>query len=148
MTRHDAALERSSQWWRRRARAGHAYAEFAWKHRRSPDPARVRRLLSIVFWAGLIPGAAVFLLPASGGASGLLLALWAWPFVRAYRDVRPRWERRTAAQWAATCVLGKFAELEGVAGFAWSRGVRRRSSELIEYKAATASKPRAGASGS
>jgi len=134
MTRHDAALERVSQWWRRRVRGGHAYAEAVWRHRRSPDPGRVRRLLSILFWAGLVPGAALLLLLPTRGASALLLAGWAWPFWRAYRDVRPRWERRHAALWAATCVLGKLAELEGAAVFAWSRAVRRRASALIEYK--------------
>jgi GT2 family glycosyltransferase len=148
MTRHDAALERVSQWWRRRVRGGHAYAEAVWRHRRSPDPARVRRLLSILFWAGLVPGAALLLLPPSQGASALLLAGWAWPFWRAYRDVRPRWERRHAALWATSCVIGKLAELEGAAVFAWSRAVRRRASDLIEYKAPPSPARGRGPSGS
>ena len=148
MTRHDAALERVSQWWRRRARAGHAYAEAVWRHRRAPDPRRVRRLLSILFWAGLVPGAALLLLLPTRGASALLFAGWAWPFWRAYRDVRPRWQRRHAALWAATCVIGKLAELEGAAAFVWSRAVRRRATDLIEYKAPAASTRRGGPSGS
>ena len=38
MTRHDAAMTRFGQWWRRNVRAGHAYAECCRLHRVSPHP--------------------------------------------------------------------------------------------------------------
>jgi hypothetical protein len=134
MTLHDAALTRLGQWWRRQSRSGHAYAETVWRHRDAPDPQRLRRLASLVFWGGLWPAACFALAWPTGGASLLGLLAWAWPFRRAYRDVRPRWPARVAALWAAACVVGKVAELQGALTFAANRGLRRRETALIEYK--------------
>jgi GT2 family glycosyltransferase len=136
MTLHDAALLRFGQWWRRQARSGHAYAEAVFRHWPHPDPGRVRRLVSIVLWGGVLPLAALAGLAPTRGASVLLLAAWALPAARAYRDARRRAPARDAALWAAACVAGKLAELQGAATYAWNRAVRRRGTALIEYKGA------------
>jgi GT2 family glycosyltransferase len=134
MTLHDAALLRFGQWWRRQARSGHAYAETVWRHRDAPDRARARQVLSVCFWAGLIPLAALAFAPATRGASLLLLLTWAWPWRGLYRATRRLRSRRDAVLYATACLLGKFAELGGMLAFVWNHGVRRSATTLIEYK--------------
>jgi glycosyltransferase involved in cell wall biosynthesis len=136
MTLHDAALLRFGQWWRRQARSGHAYAETTWRHRNEPDPQRVRRLRSILFWAGALPAVALLLAFPTRGASLLLLAAWAWPWRGLYRSTRRLRSASDARLYATACLFGKFAELQGIATFVWNRGVRRRATGLIEYKGA------------
>jgi GT2 family glycosyltransferase len=134
MTRHDAALLRFGQWWRRQVRSGHAYAEAVHHHRHDPERHRVRRLASILLWAGALPLASAFVaLTTSVWGLGLLAGL-AIPWLGAWRDARERRSPDDAALHATGCVLGKFAELEGVLAFAWNRLVRGRESRLIEYK--------------
>jgi GT2 family glycosyltransferase len=134
MTLHDAALLRFEQWWKRQARAGHAYAETVWRHREEPDPQRRRRLLSILFYGGAVPGASVLLLPPTAGASLLLLLTWALPWRGVYRETRKRHTPGDAARYATACVIGKLAEFHGALTFAWNHAIRRRATALIEYK--------------
>jgi GT2 family glycosyltransferase len=134
MTLHDAALLHFGQWWKRQARAGHAYAETVWRHRRAPDPQRSRRLLSVLLYGGAIPLAALLGLWPTRGASLLLLLAWALPFRGVWIDTRSRHSFGDAARYAALCVVGKIAEFQGVLTFAWNHGVRRRATALIEYK--------------
>ena len=136
MTLHDAALLRFGQWWRRQARGGHAYAETTWRHRGRPDPRRARQVASVIFWAALLPATAVLLAVPTRGAGLLLLAALAWPWrglYRAARRLRPASDDRL---YATVCLIGKFAELQGIATFAWNHGVRGRATGLIEYKGA------------
>lgn len=134
MTLHDAALRRPSQWWRRQTRSGHAFAETVWRHRDEPDPARRRRLASVVFWGGVWPFACLVLGPATNGASLLGLLAWAWPWRGSYLDARRRWPAGIAARWATACVIGKAAEVQGVLTFWLNHLVRRRATALMEYK--------------
>ena len=133
MTVHDADMHRFTEFWRRQVRGGHAYAELLSLHGPSADPDSYRSVLSIVAWGGLLPAAAVAALPFSWlpaiAALGLYGVLWLRIWVR-----RRRVDRAAAAAYASACVVGKFAELRGVALFAWTRFVRRRASSLIEYK--------------
>ncbi len=134
MTVHDAALLRFGQWWKRQARAGHAYAETFWRHRDAPDLHRRRRLLSVLLYGGAVPIAALLLLWPTRGASLLLLAAWALSWRGVYRDTRTRRPPSDAVLYATACVAGKLAELQGVLTFAWNHLVRRRATALIEYK--------------
>jgi glycosyltransferase involved in cell wall biosynthesis len=134
MTRHDAALLRFAQWWRRMRRSGHAYAELAWRQRGAPDPGPRRSLASILVWGAALPLICVLLAWPTGGWSAAGLALWAKPWWGAWRQTRRRWPARTAAVYASACLIGKLAEVQGVAGFVWNRALLRRQSRLIEYK--------------
>ena len=140
MTLHDAAMLRFSQFWRRAVRTGHAYAEAAYRHGREPERFGVRPLVSSAVWAAGPPLAALLLLPFSGGAAFCALGAWSVLLARVYRDTRRRgYTPRASATYAAACVVGKLAELQGVLQFAWNRGVRRRATRLIEYKGADTS---------
>lgn len=135
MTVHDAALLRFGQWWQRQRRAGHAYAETVWIHRRRPDRNRLRRLVSILFWGACVPGASAALALPTHGLSLLVLAGWIRPALSAYRDARNRWPARVARRWAIACAVGKVPEAYGALGFFLNR-VRDRRATLIEYKGA------------
>lgn len=134
MTLHDANLLRFGQWWRRQARSGHAYAETVWRQRGAADPERVRRVRSVLFWAGALPAIAALLAFPTRGASLLLLLGWAWPWRGLYRTTRRLRPHRDAVVYASACLLGKLAELTGIATFAWNHVVRGRATALIEYK--------------
>ncbi len=136
MTLHDAAMTRFGQWWRRSVRAGHAYAEGAWMHGRSPQRHNVREVRSILTWALFIPAATAALVWPAGGWGLLLLSLYPLQWWRIFVGQRRR--GRTAAQsrlYATFTMLGKFAQLRGMVGFAWNR-LRGRRMRLIEYKGA------------
>lgn len=133
MTLHDAAIHRFPQWYRRQVRAGHAYAEVAWLHRYSGY--RLRELASVVFWGGL-PMASVAAAGATAGGSLLAFGAYGalWWRIRRHGLRRPLWSPRDARLYAAGCVVGKVAQLQGVAVFAWNRWARGRKTDLIEYK--------------
>jgi len=55
MTRHDAAITRFGQWWKRTVRSGYAYAEIARLHRKSKLRIYAQEAKRAVFWGGLLP---------------------------------------------------------------------------------------------
>jgi GT2 family glycosyltransferase len=133
---HDASMYRFAQWWRRQRRSGHAYAERAYIHRDEPDMATLRDLLSILVWGAGVPAVAILGAWSTAGASLLLLGAFAFLWVRIYRtSAREGLASGEATLYATACVLGKSAQLRGVATFAWNRLVRKQRTTLIEYKA-------------
>lgn len=141
MTLHDANMDTFGQWWKRGVRAGHAAAEGAWMHGRSPERFNVRRTLRPTFWAGVLPLAALGAAWWTLGISILaLLAVYAMQLFRIYARHRNRGkDRRLARLTAIFTMLSQFALLAGILTFARNRLLGRRT-RLIEYKA-----PRPGA---
>ncbi len=134
MTLHDVALLRASQWWRRTARGGYAYAAIVARHRAAPPARPKRQLLSIVLWGGLLPLGCVGLASTTGGWSLAGLVALAKPWLGAWRDTRRRRPARVATLYATACVLGKVAEFQGVATWILDHALLRRGTRLIEYK--------------
>jgi glycosyltransferase involved in cell wall biosynthesis len=136
MTIHDARITRFDQWWRRMVRSGYAYAQGMAMHgiRAGSERYCVREVGSIVFWAMVVPLLILSLaLPLHGwSAVGLLMYV-----VLAWRIARGRLNRgdSRAHAWlyACYCVIGKFAQLQGLVQFALDR-VRGRKRAIIEYK--------------
>lgn len=125
MTLHDAELLHFSQWWKRNKRAGFAFAEGVAMHGASPQRHGVRQTLSALFWALVIPAAALLGTLISPW-SLLLLLVWPLQVVRlALRD--NDWAR------ALFMTLGKLPEAQGALSYGWNR-LRGLKSELIEYK--------------
>ncbi|MEM9231919.1 MAG: glycosyltransferase [Pseudomonadota bacterium] len=126
MTRHDAAMTRFSQWWRRARRGGHAYAEGVALYGKTPERYRVRNLASALFWGLTLPLAVVL--------SAIFLSPWAlvlmllWP-LKIWRMTR----RGMPTARAAMILLGKCAETAGILGY-WSSRLFQRRMTLIEYK--------------
>lgn len=134
MTLHDARMSRIGQWWRRAQRAGHAYAQTAWKHRALKDPELRRPVRSMVLWGGLLPVLALSLAPGTAGASLLLLGLYPLQVARVFRVQRARGRSGgDAFAYAFFVVAAKLAQMHGLLRFARDR-ILNRPATLIEYK--------------
>jgi GT2 family glycosyltransferase len=129
MTRHDAAITKLSQWWKRARRAGHAYAEVSHRHKSSPKRIWAGEPRRALMWASFAPLAILAALLVHPGAIFLLLLYPAQIARLALRD------GGSAFAWgdAALMTLGKFPEALGVLGYHFNRmtGAKAR---LIEYK--------------
>ena len=126
MTRHDAAITRFGQWWRRTRRAGHAYAEGAAMHGAAPEGHNVAQLRRALLWGLVLP------LMAVGGAVLIHPVLLALLLIYPAQVARLWWRGGDAAQ-ALFLTLGKIPEALGALEYGIKRltGARAR---LIEYK--------------
>ena len=130
MALHDAAMTRFSQWWKRTRRGGYAAAEGMAMHGRAPEYHGVRAVIRALSWGAVLPLAILVLsLAVSPWALLLLLAYPAQVGRIALRDggTRAAWES------AIFLMLGKFAEVAGVAEYVVGRWSGRRRG-IIEYK--------------
>ncbi len=137
MALHDAAMTRFSQWWIRAVRAGHAYAEGAAMHGRSPERHFVRESLSGWLYGVLLPAAIV--------ASAIVVSPWAllafliypllWAKIARGRRRSNGDPRRFAGFYAGACLLAKPAECWGQTRY-WVRRVLRRPPKIIQHKPA------------
>ncbi|TWU56875.1 Glycosyl transferase family 2 [Rubripirellula tenax] len=137
MARHDAAITRFKQWWRRMQRSGHAYAQGAMMHGGAPEFHWVRETRSICFWGCVVPVIALLLAWPTWGLSLGLFAGYAALIRRVGRYYRGRGFSKTDSRLAAIFdVLAKFPQFVGVVVFRMNH-LRSKNTELIEYKGAT-----------
>lgn len=130
MTLHDAAITRFSQWWTRARRAGYAAAEGMRLHGAPPERLGLRSVARAVTWAAALPLVVLALLAAIGTPALLVLLLYP---LQVMRLSLLRGGRRIAWEVALFQMLGKFAELGGIAEYARDFLLGRRRS-IIEYK--------------
>lgn len=127
MTLHDADLTEFGQWWKRATRAGHAFAEGAFLHGKSPERFRVKEARRGLIWGAWIPAltvlAALFVTPWA------LLALLIYPL----QVLRLRFQHGQPWEEAVFLTLAKFAEAKGAFRF-HHRRLTGRHKTLIEYK--------------
>ncbi|MBW4628507.1 MAG: glycosyltransferase family 2 protein [Brasilonema octagenarum HA4186-MV1] len=138
MTSHDAQITRFRQWWKREIRNGHAYAEGAWLHGRSPERHWVRESLRSWLWGLLLPVLTLAsLLPTRGLSILLLLIAYTLLGYRVYRLARFKgFEKKDALFYALFCgVLEKYPKLLGQIQFHINRLLKRQRT-LVEYKSA------------
>ena len=135
MARHDVAMTRFSQWWRRSKRTGHAFAQVSLLHGQSEDRYFVADCRRIWVWAFVLPLIALCLAPFTYGLSVLaLFCAYAWQFVRFYvRGLRRGWSARQACIYSFFTILFKFPALTGMLEYHWRRW-RGHSFTIIEYK--------------
>lgn len=144
MTLHDANMDSFTQWWKRAVRAGHAAAEGAWMHGRSPERFSVKRTLRPVLWACLLP-----LLALAGAywtyglSAAAVLAIYALQWLRLFARQRNTGKSRQIARLSATfTLLSQFALFLGILTFAKNKLLRKRT-RLIEYKGPAPEAPHA-----
>ena len=114
MVRHEAAMTRFPQWWRRALRSGWSYAEGATIHRDSPERPWRRENRRILFWGALLPTLAVLLAWPSRGISLLLLLGYPALAARVYlNDIKNGLAPRDARLRAAFLTLAKFPQAIG-----------------------------------
>jgi GT2 family glycosyltransferase len=131
MARHDLAMARFTQWWKRELRNGHAFAEGVALHGAPPERHYVREYRSALFWGLGIPLATLALIAFFGPSGTLLLALYPLQVVR----LALRGGRSARANWlhGLFLVIGKFPEVLGVLRFHWRRALGREP-RRIDYK--------------
>jgi hypothetical protein len=146
MTRHDAAMTRFSQWWKRSVRGGWAYAEAAARFGKEPDRFGVRSRNSILLYAIALPLLALAAAPFTLGLSLLLLLAYPWLAWRVYAYARRQrgWPASSARIFALFCTLAKFPQAVGLVRYHWKK-LRKQEATLIEYKSAD---PHTSAAGS
>lgn len=142
MTLHDAAITRFGQWWRRTKRAGHAFAELAWRHPDSRWPDWHASVKRDVIWGGAIPTFALiglisaFYRPALVIIPIICAALFAMNIARIFiRRSAEGLPPRLARASALLLMIGKIAEFSGILSFHLER-LSGRKAKLIEYKGA------------
>ena len=130
MAKHDAAMTRFSQWWRRTMRGGYAAAQGTSLHRGKVSADYRRKLRKIVSWSVLIP-AGIAVLSAIHPWCLSLVAVYPVQVARlAHRakgDAANRWLG------AAFVVLANFPEAAGAAKFLLNRA-NGRPGKIIEYR--------------
>ncbi|MCA0995291.1 glycosyltransferase [Alloyangia pacifica] len=130
MTRHDAAMTRFSQWWRRAVRTGHGFAQVGHLH---PEYFTTERKRALVYALGL-PLLILLGLLTVGPLALLALAAYPLNWARTARGLRreglPVPEAR---RHALLLTLSKFPNLVGMATYHWRR-LRQAPMRLIEYK--------------
>ncbi len=145
MTLHDAAMLRLGQWWRRARRAGHGFAEMAWRHPDARWPDWPRSVRSLVVWGAALPAVlALCLVPAilhrpawAVGALPILGAYAAKAAQIAWRARRAGMAPKVALAKGVLLMLAKPAGFGGVVRFHLNR-LKGRRSTIIEYKGAAA----------
>ncbi|MGP1271822.1 MAG: glycosyltransferase family 2 protein [Phycisphaerales bacterium] len=137
MTLHDASMSRFGQWWKRCVRAGHAAAEGAWMHGRSPERYFVRETLRPIFWAGVLPMLALALAWWTRGVSLIVLAgVYGLQWWRMRSRETGGTSLVSPGTLAMFTLVGQFALFAGVLTFGRNRLLRRRTT-IIEYKSAS-----------
>lgn len=131
MTLHDAAMSKFGQWWKRSARAGHAFAEVSRLHRKSAFGIWKRETARAFFWSAIAPIALLLALTA-GPWAAMLLAAYPIQIARLGWGARERLGD-AALPWAFFTVIGKFPEAVGALRYHAGRLVGRRA-RLVEYK--------------
>jgi len=131
MTKHDAAMMRFSQWWRRTVRCGYAYAEGVRLHGRPPERHWVRPLRSALAWGAALPGIIIAGMLSFGFWFVLLALLYPLQVMRLSLKEKGSWTIRI--QSAFYLLLGKFPEAQGALRH-WRHVLTKRRSQIIEYK--------------
>lgn len=130
MTRHDAAIHRFGQWWRRAVRAGHGFAEVGHRHP-GHFVAERRRAWA---WGAALPAAALAGIAMSPPLAAAVAGLYGLSFARsAWRLSQAGMTRREAVAGAGLLTLSKLPNLIGM--LTWRlRRLRGGPSRIIEYK--------------
>jgi glycosyltransferase involved in cell wall biosynthesis len=138
MTLHNAQITRFKQWWKREIRNGHAYAEGAWLHGRSPERHWVKESLRSWIWGLFLPVLAIAcILPTQGLSILLLFMAYASLAYRVYRFTLKRgYQSRDAILYGLFCVLEKFPKLQGQIKFLLSQLFNQKRT-ILEYKSST-----------
>jgi len=132
MTLHDAAMTRFSQWWKRAKRAGHAYAESYFLHGRSTEKFRAKPVMSVVFWAVVLP---VLLIALSIIDCGLIVMGLIYPAQVFRLSIKNKafLNSKLSFYYAVSNVLGKFPQALGMMQFLFNK-IKGQAGGLIEYK--------------
>lgn len=138
MTRHDAAMTRFAQWWRRSIRSGHAYAQGMAMHGSSAERHYVRESSRIWIWAVLFPLFVIAAALLTRGWGGLLVLAYPLLMLKVARGRTKRGDSlRDGLLYGFFTVLMKWPQLIGQLKYFW-RHLRGAAVHIVEYKAPAA----------
>jgi len=131
MTLHDADMQRFSQWWKRAARAGHAFSEISQLHRESLFRIWRREEKSNWLWGLSLP----IMLMGALFWQGVLVCLFIYPLqiLRIAKHSYPHRTYRDRMLFAIFCMLAKLPLMFGQLMYLWAR-ISGRKKRIIEYK--------------
>lgn len=134
MTLHDAAMTKLSQWWKRAERAGYAYTNGFDLHGKSEEQFKRKEVISIAFWAGVLP-LVVILFSFIKPWTLLLLGVYPLQIMRvAIRDVSKQLrESKDSWLYAASSIFAKFPQFLGLLRFYLNKA-KGQAASIIEYK--------------
>ena len=130
MTKHDAAIFKFSQWWKRSKRAGYAYAEGAYLHGGPPEKHWVIERNRGLIWALGVP---LFCLTAMWYKPIFGLLFCIYPIQIIVNAFKFKHLGKFAFMQSWFFMLGKFAETTGQLNYYYNR-ILNNNSQLIEYK--------------
>ena len=134
MAEHDAAMSTFGQWWKRSIRSGYAYANGMYLHGRSIEKFRVRNMISIWLWGGILP--LTILAGSLVGIAEIKYLLLLYPLIIA-KIAWSKWLQTKQAGlsllYGAMLMLAKFAEFWGQCKF-WTDRMLGLPAKIIEYK--------------
>lgn len=134
MTLHDAQMTRFSQWWKRAARAGHAFAEGAAMHGDGKDKHWTRETRSVWFWGFFVWFVAIVAAPFTYGLSLLILLGYAVLFLRVFQSSKRLGRTsRDSLRFAWFTTIGKLPQWCGLVTY-WLNRLRGRKTRIMEYK--------------
>jgi GT2 family glycosyltransferase len=134
MARHDVAITRFSEWWRRSRRTGYAYAQVSALHGKGEERYFVRDCRRVWFWGLILPVISLGLAAFTHGWSLLLLGAYALLFARIFVHGRGRgWTGGDAFVYAWFTVIAKVPALVGMLEYHW-RQISGQAPAIIEYK--------------
>lgn len=130
MAKHDAAMTKVSQWWKRTVRAGYAFALGSSIHGKSKERYWVKENQRIMIWGVFIPVLILGLVIVNTMFLGLLSVY----LVQIMRVGKKRPDLGSMKFiWAASVVLGKIPEAVGLILYVKNR-VTKIKTQIIEYK--------------
>lgn len=130
MTRHDIAMTRFSEWWRRMVRAGHAFAELGRRHPGHLAAERRRVWMNMAALALVFAGALAGVWPLAALGAGFFVLSYLRTAQGLMREGHPP---REAAAHAGLLVLAKLPGFLGMLRY-YRRARAGHDAELIEYK--------------
>jgi GT2 family glycosyltransferase len=136
MTRHDMAMTRFEQWWRRAIRSGYGFAQGFLKHGSPPERLFVRDVYSSLFWGIALPALILIAAWPTRGASLLLALLYPFQILRiTVRHRRAGMALRDAWLYGWSCTLSRIAHAVGLVRFQVERLLgRNRRDRVISDK--------------
>jgi len=129
LTRHDAAITKFTQWWRRCRRGGYGMIEVAILHILSPSRIWARESARAIVYGGIVP--AIFI--AGAVYPPLFLIALVYPLLILKIAGRHGVQDPRSWTYALMVTISKFAEFTGIVNFTVDR-LRRRRRKIIEYK--------------
>ena len=125
MTRHDAAMTRFSEWWRRAVRSGHGFAQVGDLHYGLALPLVALAGLMLALSGAVLTGLLVIIAVMTGYELSWLRTMQGL--------IRAGLPTREAMHHALYLSLSKFPNLIGMLTYYWRRS-QRRDMNIIEYK--------------